>query len=43
MYDNGMCDKNWLLSCVPDASLSQAEYDQIVGDKHEETNQATEG
>lgn len=43
MYDNGMCDKSYLLSCVPDAGLSKAEYDQIVGDKHEETNQATEG
>lgn len=36
MYDNGMCDKSYLLSCVPDAGLSQAEYDQIVGDDNAE-------
>lgn len=36
MYDSGMCDKNYLLSCVPDAGLSQVEYDQIVGGKNDE-------
>ena len=30
-----MCDKSYLLSCVPDAGLSKAEYDQIVGDGNE--------
>lgn len=36
MYDSGMCDKNYLLSCVPDAGLSQAQYDEITGGKNDE-------
>ncbi|ADQ59436.1 hypothetical protein LA2_07585 [Lactobacillus amylovorus GRL 1112] len=41
MYDNGMCDKSYLLSCVPDAGLSKAEYDQIVGGSNEREDQPT--
>lgn len=42
MFDNGMCDKNWLLSCVPDAGLSQAEYEKIVGDTDAKTEAETQ-
>ena len=41
MYDNGMCDKSYLLSCVPDAGLSKAEYQEIVGDSNEREDQPT--
>ncbi|WP_155831121.1 XkdX family protein [Lactobacillus kitasatonis] len=41
MYDNGMCDKSYLWSCVPDAGLSKVEYDQIVGDSNEREAQPT--
>lgn len=37
MFENKMCDEKWLLGCVPNAGLSQAEYDEIVGGK-DETN-----
>ncbi len=41
MYDNGMCDKSYLLSCVPDAGLSKAEYQEIVGGSNEREDQPT--
>ena len=39
MYDNGMCDKTYLQSCIPDCGLSQAEYEKIVGDNNENSPQ----
>lgn len=39
MYDNGMCDKAYLQSCIPDCGLSQAEYEKIVGDNNENSSQ----
>lgn len=41
MYDNGMCDKSYLLSCVPGAGLSKAEYQEIVGGSNEREDQPT--
>lgn len=42
MYDSGMCDKNYLLSCVPDAGLSQQDYDAIIGGKNAESTTQSE-
>lgn len=37
MFKNNMCDEAFLQSCVPDAGLSQKEFEEIVGDKDVES------
>ena len=42
-YDCQFITQEELHSYIGMGILSQDEYNEIVGDKHEETNQATEG
>ncbi|NHL94365.1 XkdX family protein [Lactobacillus helveticus] len=42
-FDCGFIDAETVKSYVDMGILSQADCEKIVGDKHEEANQATEG
>lgn len=41
-FDNDFINQDELRSYIDMGLITQAEYQEIVGDKHEETNQATE-
>lgn len=42
MFKNNMCDEAFLQSCVPNAGLSQKEFEEIVGDKDAESTTQSE-
>lgn len=42
-FDCGFIKQDELRSYIDMGLITQAEYQEIVGDKHEEANQATEG